>query len=126
MRNFLLLFAILFSVNVFACECGNWGKQFDSYSSTELVADVTITRVYPILKGKYSDKYFKIDLKYNELYKGTPIKTMYVYGALHINNKIYGSWTSCSMGAKVGERLIIFESKDKEGNYVLHYCDHKI
>lgn len=126
MRNFLLLFAILFSVNVFACVCGNWGKQFDSYSSTELVADVTITKVYPILKGKYSDKYFKIDLKYNELYKGTPIKTMYVYGALHINNKIYGSWTSCSMGAKEGERLIIFESKDKEGNYVLHYCDHKI
>jgi hypothetical protein len=40
MRNFLLLFAILFSVNVFACECGNWGKQFDSYSSSELVADV--------------------------------------------------------------------------------------
>ena len=62
MKNFLLLFAIIFSVNVFACECGNWGKQFDSYSSTELVADVTITRVYPILKGKYSDKYFKIDL----------------------------------------------------------------
>ena len=126
MKKFVLLFAVVFSVNVFACVCGNWGKQFDSYSSTELVADVTITRVYPVLKGKYSDKYFKIDLKYNELYKGTPIKTMYVYGALHINNKIYGSWTSCSMGAKVGERLIIFESKDKEGNYVLHYCDHKI
>ena len=51
---------------------------------------------------------------------------MYVYGNLHINNRIYGSWTSCSMGAKIGERLIIFESKDKEGNYVLHYCDHKI
>ena len=126
MKKIIQLFAFIFSVSVFACECGNWGKQFDSYSSTELVADVTITKVYPILKGKYSDKYFKIDLKYNELYKGTPIKTMYVYGALHINNKIYGSWTSCSMGAKVGERLIIFESKDKEGNYVLHYCDHKI
>ena len=109
-----------------ACECGNWGKQFDSYSSSELVADVTITKVYPILKGKYSDKYFKIDLKYNELYKGTTIKTIYVYGNLHINNKMYGSWTSCSLGAKVGQRLILFESKDKEGNYVLHYCGHKI
>lgn len=126
MKKIIQLFAFIFSVSVFACECGNWGKQFDSYSSSELVADVTITKVYPILKGEYSDKYFKIDLKYNEIYKGAPIKTMYVYGALHINNKFYGSWTSCSMGAKVGERLIIFESKDKEGNYVLHYCDHKI
>ena len=62
MKKFVLLFAVVFSFNVFACECGNWGKQFDSYSSSELVADVTITRVYPILKGKYSDKYFKIDL----------------------------------------------------------------
>ena len=69
MKKFVLLFAVVFSVNVFDCVCGNWGKQFDSYSSTELVADVTITKVYPILKGKYSDKYFKIDLKYNELYK---------------------------------------------------------
>ncbi len=126
MKKIIQLFAFIFSVSVFACECGDWGKQFDSYSSSELVADVTITKVYPILKGEYSDKYFKIDLKYNEIYKGAPIKTMYVYGALHINNKFYGSWTSCSMGAKVGERLIIFESKDKEGNYVLHYCDHKI
>ena len=126
MKKIIQLFAFIFSVSVFACECGNWGKQFDSYSSSELVADVTITKVYPILKGEYSDKYFKIDLKYNEIYKGAPIKTMYVYGALHINNKFYGSFSSCSMGAKVGERLIIFESKDKEGNYILHYCDHKI
>lgn len=126
MKKLLLLFAVIFSVHVFACVCGNWGKQFDSFSSAEIVADVTITKVYPILKGKYSDKYFKIDLKYNELYKGNPIKTMYVYGGLHIKNKIYGSWTSCSLGAKVGQRLIIFQSKDADGNYVLHYCGHKI
>ena len=81
MKKFVQLFAVVFSVNVFACVCGNWGKQFDSYSSTELVADVTITRVYPVLKGKYSDKYFKIDLKYNELYKGTPIKKI---GRAHV------------------------------------------
>lgn len=126
MKKLALFFAIIFSVNVFACECGNWGKQFDSYSSSELVADVTITKVYPILKGEYSNKYFKIDLKYNEVYKGVPIKTIYVYGALHINNKFYGSWTSCSMGAKVGQRLIIFENKDEKGNWVLGYCSHKI
>ena len=48
MKKFVLLFAVVFSVNVFACVCGNWGKQFDSYSSTELVADITITKVYPI------------------------------------------------------------------------------
>lgn len=126
MKKVILFFAVIFSVNVFACVCGNLGKQFDSYSSSELVADVTITKVYPILKGKYSDKYFKIDLKYNEIYKGTPVKTMFVYGALHINNKFYGSFSSCSMGAKVGQRLIIFEGKDTEENYVLHYCDHKV
>lgn len=126
MKKVLFILAIFLSTKILACSCINLGIQFDSYSSSELVADITITKVYPILKGKYSDKYFKIDLKYNEVYKGIPIKTMFVSGALHINNKIYGSWTSCSMGAKVGQRLIIFESKDTEGNYVLHYCDHKI
>ena len=80
MKKIIQLFAFIFSVSVFACECGDWGKQFDSYSSSELVADVTITKVYPILKGEYSDKYFKIDLKYNEIYKGTPIKTK-----IHLN-----------------------------------------
>ena len=28
MKKFVLLFAVVFSVNVFACVCGNWGKQF--------------------------------------------------------------------------------------------------
>ena len=50
---------------------------------------------------------------------------MYVYGLiLIIRFMVLGQvvvWVQ-----KVGERLIIFESKDKEGNYVLHYCDHKI
>ena len=52
MKKFVLLFAVVFSVNVFACECGNWGKQFDSYSSSELAADGTITKDYPPLNRK--------------------------------------------------------------------------
>jgi hypothetical protein len=59
MKKFVLLFAIVFSVNVFACECGNWGKQFDSYSSTELVAMLRLLEFILILKGKYSDKYLR-------------------------------------------------------------------
>lgn len=126
MKKLIIFFAVIFYSSILACSCSNYGKPFDVYSSSELVADVTITKVYPILKGKFSDQYFKIDLKYNTLYKGTSVKTMYVYGNLIINNKIYGSWTSCSMGVKVGQRMIVFMKKDKEGLFVLHYCDHKI
>ena len=80
---------------------------------SELVADVTITKVYPILKGKYSDKYFKIDLKYNELYKGTPIKQCMFMERfiLIIRFMVLGQ---VEYGAKVGERLIILRVRTKK------------
>ena len=125
MKKMFLLFAILISTYNFACSCSNWGKPFDAYSSSELVADVTFTKVYPDLENKKS-KYINVDLKYNEIFKGKVVKTIQVYGAIFEGNKIYGSFTSCSLGAKVGQRMIIFMNKNEKGNLTLHYCDPKI
>ena len=125
MKKLILLFTILISTYNFACSCAYFGTPFDSFSSADLVADVTFTKVYPDLKNKNSP-YINVDLNFNEIFKGKAIKTIKVYGAIFEGKKMYGSFTSCSLGAKVGQRMIVFMTKDKDGLFVLHFCDHKI
>lgn len=125
MKKLFLLFVFFISTYSLACSCMNFGTPFHAYSSSELVADVTFTKVYPDLKNKNSP-YINVDLKYNEVFKGNAIKTIKVYGAIFEGKKIYGSWTSCSLGAKEGQRMIVFMKQDKDGLFVLHYCSHKI
>ena len=125
MKKLFLLYVFFISTYSFACSCAKFGTPFHLYSSSELVADVTFTKVYPDLKNKNSP-YINVDLKFNEIFKGEQIKNIKVYDAIFEGEKIYGSFTSCSLGAKVGQRMIVFMKKDKEGLFVLHYCDHKI
>lgn len=125
MKKNLILFFFTFSKLVFACSCLHFGTPFDEFSSSDLVADVTIEKVYPAEK-KFEKQYYKVDLKYHKIYKGTPAKSMYVSGTITVNNKRYGSFTSCSLGFEPGQRLTIFENRDKNGLYVLHYCSKRI
>jgi hypothetical protein len=125
MKKRFLLYLFFVSTYTFACSCAKFGTPFHLYSSSELVADVTFTKVYPDLENKNSP-YINVDLKFNEIFKGKRIKNIKVYGAIFEGEKIYGSFTSCSLGAKVGQRMIVFMKKNEEGLFVLHYCDHKI
>lgn len=126
MKKIVAFFIFLFcSVTVYACSCLSFGIPFNQYSSSDLVADVTITKVYPAEK-KFEKQYYKVDLRYNKIFKGSPVKSMYVYGNTIINGKMHGSFTSCSLGFTVGQKLIIFENKDVGGNYMMHYCETRI
>ena len=108
-----------------ACTCMGVSVQFSLYSSSDLVADVTVERVYPA-ETKYDKKFYKADLKYHKIFKGSPVKTVYVNGFIFVGDKRHGSWTSCSLGLKVGQRFILFQRKTVDGKYVLGYCDQRI
>lgn len=125
MNKIIFLLLLFFQTSMFACSCMNFGNQFDSFSNSDLVADVTVEKVYPAEK-KFEKQYYKVDLRYNKIFKGTATKTIYVNGSITVGGKRYGSWTSCSLYLETGQRFIIFESKDKQGRYIIHYCSQRI
>jgi hypothetical protein len=82
MRNFLLLFAILFSVNVFACKCAyqSFGERFEK---SEFIAEVEILKTYNVdFNNGEDDRFYKSDIKILKLYKGKEIKNIVIKGKL--------------------------------------------
>ena len=63
MKKFLLLFAVVFSVNVFACKCAyqSFGENF---AQNDFVAEIEILKTYDVdFNNGEDDRFYKADIK---------------------------------------------------------------
>lgn len=113
MKKILQITIVLFSIGVFACDCMP-PNLTEKYSKSELVAKVKIVRNY---SNENSEELYKADINVEELFKGESIKSIYIAGR---SDGKMGS--SCSMFISENTELIIYTSKNKDGNYVVGMC----
>ncbi|WP_218598761.1 hypothetical protein [Polaribacter sp. NJDZ03] len=113
MKKILHITLFLFSIGVFACDCMP-PNLTEKYSKSEFVAKVKIVRNY---SNENSKELYKADIIVEELFKGKNIKSIIIAG--RSDGKI-GS--SCSMFIPENTELIIYTSKNKNGNYVVGMC----
>ncbi len=113
MKKILQITIFLFSIGVFSCDC-NPPKITEKYIQSDFVANVTIIKIYPNQKNEQG---YRADIKINELYKGDQLKSIYVYG--RSDNRI---GTSCDIYIPENTNLIVYASKNKDGNYGIGMC----
>lgn len=123
-KKLALIIALLLYSNLYCCVCSPILNIFNIYSKSELVADITVTKVRPSDDKSLVNKFYMVDVIYNTLYKGKKITSFYVSGTKLINNKYYGAMNSCSIGLEKGDRLIIFHNS--ENFELLNYCTPRI
>lgn len=124
MKKLLVLICIVIYQIGYSCSCNSSTNIFNEYSSSDLVADISVTNVRFSPKKELQQAYYVIDVKYNKLYKGKEISSFHVYGQTIINGKQNGIGTSCSLGLSKGDRMILFYEHDNYSS--IHLCTPKI
>lgn len=109
---------------MYSCSCIGSSNIFNQYSSSDLVADITVINVRFSPKKELQQAYYVVDVKYNKVYKGNQISSFHVYGKTIINGKQNGIGTSCSLSLLKNDRMILFYEKDKINS--IHLCTPKI
>lgn len=122
-KLFALICLVIFQLG-YSCSCNGQANIFNEYSSSEMVADITVTNVRFSPEKELQQAYYVIDVKYNKLYKGQKIDSFHVYGKTLISGKQNGIGTSCSLSLLKGDRMILFYEKDKINS--IHFCTPKI
>ena len=125
MKKFVLLFAVVFSVNVFACKCAyqSFGERFEK---SEFIAEVEILKTYNVdFNNGEDDRFYKADIKILKLYKGKEIKNIVIKGKLKTDQleEFYGGG-DCSIFAKKGEKFLIYLTKDND--FIMNSCSYKV
>jgi len=113
MKKILYILIFLFSIGIFACDCGE-PSITEKYIQSDFVANVTILKIYPNQKGK---QVYRADIKINELFKGEILKSIYVYG--RSDNRI---GTSCDIFIPENTTLIAYARKNNDGNFEIGMC----
>lgn len=124
MKKYILLLLLFTYAFGYSCVCSYLPNIFNTYSKSDLVADITIINIHPAKNKSLSKKFYMVDVKYNTIYKGKKVDSFYVSGSKQIGEKYYGEMSSCSLGLKIGDRLIIFHTYGKV--QTLHYCTPRI
>ena len=122
-KLFIFICLVIFQLG-YSCSCVGQANIFNEYSSSDMVADITVTNVRLSPEKELQKAYYVIDVKYNKLYKGQKIDNFNVYGKTIINGKQNGIGTSCSLSLLKGDRMILFYDKDKINS--IHFCTPKI
>ncbi|MCU7617706.1 hypothetical protein NZ698_10895 [Chryseobacterium sp. PBS4-4] len=122
-KLFALICIVIFQIG-YSCSCESSTNIFNEYSSSDLVADITVTNVRFSPEKELQQAYYVIDVKYNKLYKGKQIGSFHVYGKTIINGKQNGIGTSCSLSLSKGDRMILFYKNDEINS--IHFCTPKI
>ena len=107
----ILIFFI--SVGAFACDCDEPGIT-EKYQRSDFIANVTILKIYP---NTETESGYRSDVRINELYKGEQLKSIYVYG-----RSDGGLGTSCDIFIPTGTKLIVYASKNDDGNFGTGMC----
>jgi len=113
MKKILHILIFLFSVGIFACQCDPT-KIAENYIQSDFVANVTITKIYP---NKENEQGYRADIKITKLFKGEPLKFIYVYGQSDNSTE-----SSCDIYIPTDTKLIVYAEKNKDGNYGVGYC----
>lgn len=113
MKKILQLTIILFSIGVFACDCDP-PNITEKYIQSDFVANVTIVKIYPNEKDIAG---YRADIKINELFKGEPLNSIYIYG-----RSDNGLGTSCDIFIPAGTKIIAYARKNKDENYGIGMC----
>lgn len=113
MKNILQITIFLFSIGVFACDCGE-PKITEKYIESEFVANVTILKIYP---NEKNEKGYKANRKINEQFKGEQLKSIYIFG--RSDNNI-GSF--CDIYIRTNRDLVAYARKNKDENFGIGMC----
>lgn len=118
MKKFIVFFAVIISVNVFACKCAyqSFGERFEK---SEFIAEVEILKTYNVdFNNGEDDRFYKADIKILKLYKGKKISSILVRGKV---SNIYES--ACEIELKVGQKMLVY--LDTESNFGMSSCTPK-
>ncbi|TVZ52373.1 hypothetical protein [Dokdonia sp. Hel_I_53] len=113
MKQILQITLFLFSIGVFACDCMP-PNLTEKYSKSDLVARVKIVKNY---SNEGSEELYRADIIIQELFKGKKTESIFIAGRSDGN---MGS--SCAMFIPENTELIIYTSKNDNGNYVVGMC----
>lgn len=118
MKKFIVFFALIISVNVFACKCAyqSFGERFEK---SEFIAEVEILKTYNVdFNNGEDDRFYKADIKILKLYKGKKISSILVRGKV---GNVYES--ACEIELKVGQKMLVY--LDTESNFGMSSCTPK-
>ncbi len=115
-RNLFLLFFLLAITSSFACTCDPPPITV-KYMRSDFVAKIKILKNY---KSEGKAELYKADILIEELYKGEPLKSIYVEGRNTDNDLDIGS--SCAIFIEEETELIAYGSKDNKGRITIGMC----
>jgi hypothetical protein len=113
MKKILQIILYLITIEAFACDCTSPYLP-EKFVRADFVANVTIIKVYP---NKKNESGYKADIKIDKLFKGEKLKSIYISGR---SDRTLGS--SCDIFIPENTKLIVYATKNKEGNYGIGMC----
>lgn len=113
MKKILQTLIFFFSLGLIACTCDD-PKITEKYIQSDFVAKAKIIKNY---NNKGSRELYKADIEILELYKGNTLASIYVAGR---SDGKMGS--SCAIFIPENTELILYASKNKDGNYSVGMC----
>ena len=112
-KKILQITFLLFSIQAFACDCDPLNIT-EKYTQSDFVANVTILKIYP---NQENEQGYRADIKINELFKGKPLKSIYVYG-----RSDNGIGSSCDIHIPANTKLIAYARKNDSGKFGIGMC----
>ena len=113
MKNILQIIIFFYSAGVSACTCDD-PKITEKYIQSDFVAKAKIVKNYD---NEGSTELYKADIEILELYKGNSLNSIYVAGR---SDGRIGS--SCAIFIPENTELILYATRDKEGNFNVGMC----
>lgn len=113
MKEIFQLLFFLFSIGVSACTCDD-PSITEKYVHSDIVAKAKIIKNYD---NEGSRDIYKAEILISEIFKGKKVKSIYVAGR---SDGLLGN--SCSIFIPENTELIIYASKNSDGNYSVGMC----
>ena len=97
------IFLFLSVVKIFACKCDSFGSIGENYSASDVIGEITVTKIYG---NDLKNRTYKADISFDKIYKGQEVKSVVVSGVLGDIQS-----PACEFQIKVGEKYLIYLTK---------------